>query len=79
MIPYLVLADLQDSALAFSNRVIYLDCESIPRICGFSALQDQQIAGVIMWVPSSLTFLLSVVWLVALEPDAMGAATPHLQ
>ncbi len=86
MIPYLVLADLQNSALAailtFSDRVIYPAYEVVPRIWGVSALQDQQIAGVIMWVPGSLAFLLPVVWLVATtlvapEPDTMEAAV-HL-
>jgi cytochrome c oxidase assembly factor CtaG len=83
MIPYLVLADLQNSVLAailtFSDRVIYPAYEVVPRIWGFSALQDQQIAGVIMWVPGSLAFLLPVVWLVATalvapKPDTMRAA-----
>jgi cytochrome c oxidase assembly factor CtaG len=29
-----------------------------------SALEDQSIAGVIMWVPGSLAFLLPALWLV---------------
>jgi len=29
-----------------------------------SALEDQSIAGAIMWVPGSLAFLLPVLWLV---------------
>jgi putative membrane protein len=75
MIPYLVLADLQNSVLAailtFSDRVIYPAYEVVPRIWGFSALQDQQIAGVIMWVPGSLAFLVPILWLVA-----AGLASP---
>lgn len=82
MIPYLVLADLQNSALSailtFSDHVIYPAYNGVPRIWGFSALQDQQIAGVIMWVPGSLAFLLPVIWLLATalaapKPDVMGA------
>jgi cytochrome c oxidase assembly factor CtaG len=68
MIPYLALADLQNSALAailtFSDRVLYPTYDAIPRMWGLSALEDQAIAGVIMWVPGSLLFLLPVVWLV---------------
>jgi len=82
MIPYLVLADLQNSVLAailtFSDRVIYSAYEAVPRAQGFSALEDQAIAGVIMWVPGSLAFLLPVFWIVATmstrEPDRMATA-----
>jgi cytochrome c oxidase assembly factor CtaG len=69
MIPYLALADVQNSALAafltFSDRVIYPSYGALPPMWGLSPLEDQAIAGVIMWVPGSLAFLLPVVWLVA--------------
>jgi cytochrome c oxidase assembly factor CtaG len=69
MIPYLALADLQNSALAailtFSDRVIYPAYGALPPMSGLSTLEDQAIAGVIMWVPGSLAFLLPVLWLVA--------------
>jgi cytochrome c oxidase assembly factor CtaG len=82
MIPYLVLADLQNSVLAailtFSDRVIYSAYEAVPRAQGFSALEDQAIAGVVMWVPGSLAFLLPVLWIVATmsprEPGRMAMA-----
>ena len=67
MIPYLVLADLQNSVLAaiftFSDRVIYPAYAAIPRTSG-SALEDQALAGVIMWVPGSVLFFVPVLWLV---------------
>jgi cytochrome c oxidase assembly factor CtaG len=69
MIPYLAIADVQNSALAailtFSDRVIYPFYGALPPMWGLSPLEDQAIAGVIMWVPGSLAFLLPVVWLVA--------------
>jgi putative membrane protein len=69
MIPYLALADVQNSALAailtFSDRVIYPAYGALPPMWGLSPLEDQAIAGVIMWVPGSLAFLLPVLWLVA--------------
>jgi cytochrome c oxidase assembly factor CtaG len=69
MIPYLALADLQNSALSailtFSDRVIYPFYETVSRPWGLSALEDQATAGVIMWVPGSLFLLLPIVWLVA--------------
>jgi cytochrome c oxidase assembly factor CtaG len=68
MIPYLVLGEFQNTALsailAFSDRVIYPAYEAAPRLWGVSALEDQSIAGAIMWVPGSMAFLLPVLWLV---------------
>jgi cytochrome c oxidase assembly factor CtaG len=68
MIPYLVLGEFQNTALsailAFSDRVIYPAYEAAARLWGVSALEDQSIAGAIMWVPGSLAFLLPVLWLV---------------
>lgn len=68
MVPYLVLAEVQNGMLAailtFSDRVIYSAYASAPRPWNLSALEDQAIAGVIMWVPGSLAFLLPVLWLV---------------
>jgi cytochrome c oxidase assembly factor CtaG len=68
MVPYLVLGELQNTALsailAFSDRVIYPAYEAAPRVWGVLALEDQSIAGAIMWVPGSLAFLLPLLWLV---------------
>jgi cytochrome c oxidase assembly factor CtaG/ferredoxin len=62
LLPYLFLADLQNTAfsalLTFSNRVLYPHYLQVPRLGGLSALDDQSAAGVLMWVPGSLVFLL---------------------
>src|SRR2546425_3358681 len=59
MIPYLGLAMFQSLPLAailtFSDRVIY---------AGYSSLEDQALAGVIMWVPGSLPLLLPILGLI---------------
>ncbi|MBI3412332.1 MAG: cytochrome c oxidase assembly protein [Planctomycetes bacterium] len=59
--PYLLLADLLNTALAalltFSSRVIYPHYTNVPRLGDLSALDDQAAAGVLMWVPSSIAFL----------------------
>jgi cytochrome c oxidase assembly factor CtaG len=59
MIPYLGLAMFQSLPLAailtFSDRVIY---------AGYSSIDDQALAGVIMWVPGSLPLLLPILRLV---------------
>ena len=64
MIPYLLFADLQNTALSafliFYERVLYPSYAAAPRLFGISALEDQAAAGSIMWVPGSIAFLLPV-------------------
>ncbi len=61
-IVYLVLADLQNTAVAaflvFCERVVYPTYASAPRLWGTTALGDQAAAGALMWVPGSIAFLL---------------------
>jgi cytochrome c oxidase assembly factor CtaG len=68
MIPYLLLAELQNTILAailtFSDRVIYPTYAALPSTGTLSALEDQSLAGVIMWVPGSIAFLVPLLWLV---------------
>jgi cytochrome c oxidase assembly factor CtaG len=74
-IPYLVLADVQNTILAailtLSDRVIYPAYAIIPR-GNVSPLDDQSWAGLIMWVPGSLVFLVAAVG-IALEMLASSA------
>jgi cytochrome c oxidase assembly factor CtaG len=67
LFPYLLLADLQNTLLAawltFSSRVLYPYYSNVPRIGGFSTLDDQHLAGVLMWVPGSVAFLVPLFWL----------------
>jgi cytochrome c oxidase assembly factor CtaG len=64
LLPYLILADLQNTVLAalltFSSHVVYPHYLQVPRLGGISAMEDQSAAGVLMWVPGSLVFLLPV-------------------
>jgi len=61
VIPYLLLADLQNTALAaflsFSERVIYTTYANAPRLGNLSPMEDQSGAGALMWVPGSIAFL----------------------
>lgn len=61
MIPYLLVADLQNTALAaflsFYDGVLYATYAAAPRISNLSALDDQAGAGALMWVPGSVGFL----------------------
>jgi cytochrome c oxidase assembly factor CtaG len=83
MVPYLLLAEFQNTVLAailtFSDRVIYRAYAAEPRPWGASPLEDQALAGVIMWVPGSLAFVLPILWLVAAglgPPRATSVTAP---
>jgi cytochrome c oxidase assembly factor CtaG len=61
LLPYLLVADLSNTVLAavltFSERALYSYYAEVPRLAGISLLDDQSAAGVLMWVPGSLAFL----------------------
>jgi cytochrome c oxidase assembly factor CtaG len=67
MIPYLLIADVQNTALAavlaFSDRMLYPFYDVHNRATEAVALDDQVLAGVIMWVPMSLAYLVPAVLL----------------
>ncbi|HEY5743060.1 MAG TPA: cytochrome c oxidase assembly protein, partial [Terrimicrobiaceae bacterium] len=60
MVPYLLLADLQNTVLAgfltFYDGIAYRTYANAPRV-GMNPLDDQSAAGAIMWVPGSIAFL----------------------
>jgi cytochrome c oxidase assembly factor CtaG len=65
MVPYLLVADLQNTVLSailvFSDRVLYPSYSTVPRLFHFSALEDQVAAGSIMWVVGSLAFIIPAI------------------
>lgn len=67
LIPFLILADLQNTVLSalltFSDRVLYSHYAEIPRLGNLTALEDQAAAGVLMWVPGSVAFLVPLFWI----------------
>jgi cytochrome c oxidase assembly factor CtaG len=83
LIGYVALAGVQMSIFSaiftFSERVFYPSYLERPRLWGISALSDQTAAGAIMWIPSSLILLATLVWVVVefLEPSHLdgGRAT----
>jgi cytochrome c oxidase assembly factor CtaG len=60
-IPYLLFGDLVNTALSaafvFSGKLLY-PAYGVVRTGGLSALDDQTLAGLIMWVPGSLVYLI---------------------
>jgi cytochrome c oxidase assembly factor CtaG/ferredoxin len=83
MVPYLLLADLQNTALAalltFSDRVLYPAYARVPRLGDLSALDDQAAAGVLMWVPMSIAYLIpaAVITVRLLSPRREAAPVPR--
>ena len=67
LVPFLLLADVQNTLLSawltFSDPVLYAHYSSMPRLGGLTALDDQAAAGVLMWVPGSVAFLLPLAWI----------------
>ena len=61
LLPYLFLADGQNTILSalfiFSGRLLYPYYASVPSVAGFTPMDDQIVAGAIMWVPGSIFYL----------------------
>ncbi|KAA3662636.1 MAG: cytochrome c oxidase assembly protein [Chloroflexi bacterium] len=53
------------AVLAFNPEPVYTYYLSVPRLWGISVMSDQQIGGVIMWVPGSMMFFLAAFILIA--------------
>jgi len=81
MVPYLLIADLQNTALAallvFSDRVLYPSYAQVPRLGALSVLEEQALAGLLMWIPMSIAYLVpaGLITLRLLSPKR-GTAPP---
>ncbi len=64
IIPYLVLADVSNTALCglltFAERVLYPSYAQLAGPWPISPLEDQATAGALMWVPGSAIFLIAL-------------------
>ncbi len=70
--------------IALADHVLYPAYASAPRLWGLSPMEDQQLGGLIMWVPGGLFFLvvMSIVffrWMEAGATDGEAAAQPALR
>ncbi len=59
--PHVVIGAL----LSFVDFPVYAHYETVPRIWGMNLMQDQQLAGIIMWIPTSMMYIAGVVILLA--------------
>ena len=85
---YLLAADLLNTAVAailtFSEHSLYATYDLAPRLFGTTALGDQSVAGVFMWVPGSFAFLvpgviLAIKFLSPANTLVRPGATPPLR
>ncbi len=64
LVPYLFVLPIPMSVLGalitFSRKVIYKTYAVAPRLWEISALHDQEVSGLIMWVPGKLIFWLAM-------------------
>ncbi|MFI4876850.1 MAG: cytochrome c oxidase assembly protein, partial [Blastopirellula sp. JB062] len=78
MVPYLFLAGVQGTLLSgiltFSPRVLYPHYASAPNLWNLDPLTDQSLAGAVMWVPTSLAYLVALFWIVAEQMSSGKAA-----
>lgn len=51
--------------LAFANSPLYATYADAPRVTGLSAVDDQQLAGLIMWIPGGFVYAAAVLTLLA--------------
>lgn len=81
LLPYMVLAGIQGTMLAgiltFSNHVLYAHYTTAPNIWGLPPLTDQALAGAIMWVPTSILYLVTLVWIVGQQMTESSASNRH--
>ena len=63
-IPYLFFAMLEGNLigalLTFADHPLYATYQRVPRLWGISLMQDQQMAGLIMWVPGGLAYFIPI-------------------
>ncbi len=61
-IPPIMIAGI---AIAFAQDPIYPHYDAVPRLWGISTLEDQRIAGVLMWVLGSMMYIIAALIIVA--------------
>ncbi len=51
--------------IAFSGQLIYSYYAGVPRLWGMSALDDQRLGGILMWIPGSMMYILAALVFIA--------------
>jgi putative membrane protein len=66
-------------AIAFATAPFYTYYNNVPRLLGLSVLEDQQLGGVIMWVPGSMMYIIAALVLISrlLQGESRKPALPE--
>lgn len=59
-LPPMLIGSLIGALLTFAGHPLYATYQDAPRTWGISVMLDQQLAGLIMWVPGGLFFLVPI-------------------
>jgi cytochrome c oxidase assembly factor CtaG len=59
-VPPMSVGSLIGALLTFAHSPVYQAYQKIPRVWGISVVGDQQLAGLIMWVPGGLVYIIPV-------------------
>lgn len=49
------------ASIAFAPEPVYTFYLSMPRVLGFTVMQDQMVGGIIMWVPGSMMYIVAAI------------------
>jgi cytochrome c oxidase assembly factor CtaG/cytochrome c2 len=74
-----LLSDLPGALLLIAGRPIYPGNAEAAAAWGLSVVQDQQLAGVMMWVPMGFAFIAAGAWAFMRWIDEDGRARPDLR
>jgi len=74
-----VVLDLPSAVMIFSPRALYTSLQGTALPWSLTALQDQEVAGLFMWVPGSFVFYSIALWLFAqwLSPAKRTQSDPQ--
>lgn len=67
LLPPMLVGSLIGALLTFAQHPLYSTYQQVPRMWGITVVQDQQLAGLIMWVPGGMAYLIPILLLVALH------------
>jgi cytochrome c oxidase assembly factor CtaG len=65
--------------IAFATEPLYSYYTTVPRLWGISVMTDQQVSGIIMWIPGSMMYIIAALLLAAqlLQGEARKPALPE--
>ena len=59
------MSNLIGALLTFANYPLYSNYLGVPRLWGISVVLDQQLAGLIMWIPGMVPYAIAIFILVS--------------